>query len=78
MILRKRAEEITELVKKAQDEISLSDENVAGDISIGAGETDGVRYLAKGARDLQKDYPLVHFISSVATKPPCWRTWDKG
>lgn len=60
MILRKRAEEITELVKKTQDEIALSDETASGDIYIGAGETDGVRFLAKAAHSLQQNYPLVH------------------
>jgi len=49
MILRKRAEEIIALVKKAEDEISLSDENIAGDITVGAGETDGVRFLTMAA-----------------------------
>lgn len=61
MILRKRAEEITELVKKTRDEIALSDEVLAGDISIGAGETDGIRHVARAAQVMQKDYPLVHF-----------------
>lgn len=60
MILRKRAEEITELVKKAQDEITLSDETASGDIHIGAGETDGVRFIARAAKELQQDYPLIH------------------
>ena len=61
MILRKRAEDIIELVRKAEDEISLSDKNVAGDITVGAGETDGVRFLTRAAQAVQKDYPLVHF-----------------
>lgn len=61
MILRKRAEEITELVKKAEDEITLSDDMIAGDITVGAGETDGVRLLAKAAQSLQEEYPLIHF-----------------
>lgn len=61
MILRKRAEEIMELVKKTEDEIALSDESVAGDITVGAGETDGVRFLARAAQAVQKNYPLVHF-----------------
>lgn len=61
MILRKRAEEITELVRKTREEISLSDEALAGDITIGAGETDGIRHIARAAQDMQKDYPLVHF-----------------
>lgn len=61
MILRRRAEEIFALVKKAEQEISLSDEAIAGDITIGAGETDGVRLIARAARLIQKEYPLVHF-----------------
>lgn len=58
MILRKRAEEITELVKKTEDEITSSDDTLAGNITIGAGETDGNRFLIKA---IQKEYPLVHF-----------------
>lgn len=61
MILRKRAEEIVELVKKAENEISLSESVIAGDITVGAGETDGIRFLIKAADSLQKEYPLVHF-----------------
>ncbi len=61
MILRKRAEEILELVKKAEDEISQTDDIIAGDITVGAGETDGVRFLTRAAQELQKDCPLVHF-----------------
>ena len=60
MILRKRAEEIMELVRKAEDEITLSDDLIAGDITVGAGETEGVRFLVKTAKELQKKYPLIH------------------
>lgn len=61
MILRKRAEEIMELVRKTEDEIAMSDQTIAGDIHIGAGETGGIRFLAKAAQSLQEEYPLVHF-----------------
>lgn len=77
-ILRKRAEEITELVRKARDEIALSEETIAGDISIGAGETDGVRCLAKAARDLQSAYPLVHFHIVSGDKTTVLEDLDKG
>ena len=50
MILRKRAEEIMELVKKAEDGIALAEELVAGDITVGAGETDGLRVLVKAVQ----------------------------
>ena len=61
MLLRKRAEEILELVKKAENEISLSDEIISGDIYIGAGETDAIRLIARTAKKIQDKYPLVRF-----------------
>ena len=78
MILRKRAEEIMELVKKAEDEISLSDETVAGDITIGAGETDGVRLLTKAAHKVQSEYPLVHFHIVSGDRTTVAEEMDKG
>lgn len=61
MILRKRAEEVIELIQKAEDEIAASDDMLAGDILIGAGETDGNRFLIKAMKAIQQDYPLLHF-----------------
>lgn len=78
MILRKRAEEIMELVKKAEDEISQSDELIAGDITIGTGETDGVRFLARAAQNLQKDYPLIHLHIVSGDKATVIEELDRG
>lgn len=78
MILRKRAEEITELMKKAHDEISLSDETVAGNITIGAGETDGIRHLVKAAKALQGEFPLVHFHIISGDKVSVLEELDRG
>ncbi len=65
MILRKRAEEILDLVKKTEHEITCSDNVVIGDVYIGAGETDGMRLLAKAAGNLKTLYPGIHYhISS--------------
>lgn len=61
MILRKRAEEILNLVQKTEKEISLSDQVVVGDVYIGAGETDAVRFIAKAAKELSKTYPGIHY-----------------
>ena len=61
MILRKRAEEILDLVKKTEHEITCSDNVVVGDVYIGAGETDGMRLLAKAAGNLKKLYPGIHY-----------------
>lgn len=65
MILRKRAEEILNLVQKTEKEITLSDQVVAGDVYIGAVETEAVRLIAKTARNLYETYPGIHYhISS--------------
>ena len=78
MLLRKRAEEITELVKKAEDEISSSDEMLAGHITIGAGETDGNRFLIKAMNTLQQNYPLVHFNIISGDKVMITEAIDRG
>lgn len=66
MILRKRAEEIMDLVEKTEKEILLADDILMGDIYIGTGETDAVREIAKAAKNLQDSHPGVHFhISSL-------------
>lgn len=68
MTLRKRAEEIMDLVKKTEDEIMLSDNTVTGNVYIGSGETDTVRILAKAAYQLQQEFPqiCIHISSGDA------------
>jgi DNA-binding transcriptional LysR family regulator len=61
MLLRKRAEEIVDLVQRTENEIMLSDETITGDIFIGTGETEGVRLITRAAKELQKDYPGIHY-----------------
>lgn len=52
MLLRKRAEEIVNLVDKTEAEIMLSHEEITGDIYIGGGETEGMRLIAKTSKQL--------------------------
>lgn len=78
MILRKRAEEIMELVRKAEDEITLSDDLIAGDITIGAGETEGVRFLVKTVKELQKKYPLIHLHIVSGDRTMVTEELDRG
>lgn len=73
MMLRKRAEEITELVKKTEDEIMLSDDAVTGNVYIGAGETDAVRLLARTACQLQKEFPQICIYISSGDSNLCFR-----
>ena len=78
MILRKRAEEIMELVKKTENEIILSDEGISGDIHIGAGETDATRLLARAANCLQSECPLVHYHITSGDGCDITEQLDKG
>ena len=78
MILRKRAEEILELVKKTENEITLSDSIIMGDVYIGTGETDGIRLLAKTAKNLQKTHPQIHYHITSGNAIFVMEQLDKG
>lgn len=78
MILRKRAEEILDLVKKTEQEITLSDNVVIGDVYIGTGETDSVRLLAKVAGKLKQLYPGIHYHISSGNAIFVKEQLDKG
>lgn len=78
MILRKRAEEILDLVKKTENEIKLTDDIVMGDVYIGTGETDGVRLIARAARLMQDKYPAVSCHISSGNTSFVSEYLDKG
>ena len=61
MLLRRRAEEIIDLVDKTEMKITGADDTISGDIYIGAGETEVMRHLAKLAKEIQNDYPDIHY-----------------
>ena len=66
--LRKRAEEILELVQKTETEFQASAEVIAGDIYIGGGESYAMGLIAEIVKELQADYPQirVHLFSGDA------------
>ena len=68
MLLRKRAEEILDLVDKTEAEFQASDELIAGDIYIGGGETYAMRLIAQVVQDLQREHPHIkcHLFSGHA------------
>ena len=61
MLLRKRAEEILELVRMTESEISLSNEVIAGDVYIGTGESNLIRIFARAAKHIQEKHPDIHY-----------------
>lgn len=61
VLLRNRAIQILDLIDKTSSDMTGNDNSVSGTIHIGAGETDGVRYVMQAARNLQEDYPDIHY-----------------
>lgn len=77
-LLRKRAGEIIDLMEKTTKELTASEESIAGDIYIGAGETEAVHYLTRSARRLQEQYPEVHFHIASGDTVDVTEQLDKG
>lgn len=78
ILLKKRAEEIIELVEKTEAEIITSDEIINGDIYIGGGETDAMRIIAKTAKKLQKEYPHIRYHIFSGNADDVTERLDKG
>ena len=78
MLLRKRAQEILELVDRTEKEVMHTDDTVSGDIYIGTGETDGVRQIARVAHQLQDSCPGVRFHIVSGDAVDVCEELDKG
>ncbi len=81
LILRKRAEEMIELMEKTKTEITSSNENVSGDIYIGGGETEGFRIISKAAERVRAKHSGIHFHlfsgnAADVTEPADIRKYD--
>lgn len=61
MLLRKRAEELVDLMEKTKAELASSNENINGDVYIGCGETESISLFAEAAHNLQRKHPLIHY-----------------
>ncbi|MBQ9384920.1 MAG: LysR family transcriptional regulator [Ruminiclostridium sp.] len=78
MLLRKRAEQIVELVSRTENDIMTSDDTLSGDVYIGAGETDAVSIIAAAAHKMREDFPLVHFHIYSGDGQDIMERLDKG
>lgn len=76
--LRKRAQEIVSLMDKTQEEFANLEVEIAGEISIGCGETQIMREVAKVAIPLQREHPGIHFNLYSAHADDVMEKLDKG
>lgn len=61
LLLKDRAEEIIEMVNKTKKDILSSGENISGDVYIGGGETDAMRYIADVIKEIRGLHPNITF-----------------
>lgn len=78
MLLRKRAEEILTMVDKTESEFRSMETTVSGDVYIGSGETQAIRKIAKIIRQLQQDYPEIHYHMHSGNAPDITDRLDNG
>lgn len=78
ILLRKRAEELVDLMEKTKAELTSSNENINGDIHIGCGETEAISFLVQTAQNLQKEYPLIHYHIYSGDAERVMERLDKG
>lgn len=78
MLLRKRAEEILDMVHKTESEFSSMGEMIAGDVYIGGGETEAMRQIARLTREIRRDYPGIRFHIFSGNAEDVAERLDKG
>ncbi|CAH0144887.1 HTH-type transcriptional regulator CynR [Peribacillus sp. Bi96] len=78
MLLRKRAEEIVDMVDKLGVEFSSMEETISGDVYVGGGETDAMRLIARVVKDLQLRYPNIRYHLYSGNEDDVTERLDKG
>lgn len=78
LILRQRAEEIIEMVEKTETEFQAISDTICGDIYIGCGETDSMKYIAEIFKEIQENYPDVKFHIQSGDADDVTEKLDKG
>ena len=76
LLLRKRAEEMTELEEKILSEISGDD--IHGTVYIGAGETAGVKHIAHVLKVIREKYPGIKYRMISGDAEDVSSKLDKG
>lgn len=76
--MRKRAEEIIEMVDKTEAEFRSIKDIISGDIYIGGGETESIKYIAEIIKSLQSEYPNIKYHIYSGNAEDVTERLDKG
>ena len=78
MLLRKRAEDILDMVDKTEEEFKALDDIAGGEVHIGCAESHQIKYLARTIKAFKAKYPLFRYhLTSCNTEQVAERL-DRG
>ncbi|GAB1154319.1 LysR family transcriptional regulator [Paenibacillus illinoisensis] len=78
LLLRKRAEEIVDMMEKLESEFQSMEETVRGDVYIGGGETDAMKQIARLVRNIQEQFPEIRYHLYSGNEDDVTERLDKG
>ncbi|MCC0645219.1 MULTISPECIES: LysR family transcriptional regulator [unclassified Clostridioides] len=78
LFLRKRAQEIIDLADKTTSDFNNDYDDIRGNVYIGGGETDAMRFIAKTVKELQKEYPNIRYHLFSGNADDVTERLDKG
>ena len=78
LLLRRRAEEILELVDKTERELAEQEEMIEGTVAVGCGDLAAVQMLPALFRSFHERYPAVRFDLYTATADHVKDRMDRG
>lgn len=78
MLLRKRAEDILDMVDKTTDEFNALDTVTGGEVHIGCAESHQIKYLARIIKDFRVDYPLFRYHLTSGNTEQVVERLDRG
>lgn len=78
ILLRRRAEEVLELLEKTQREVQAHEEAVEGAVSIGCGELASAKLVAEMTAEFSRQYPKVTFDVYTANADRIKQRMDNG
>lgn len=78
ILLRKRAEDILDMVDKTADEFKSLNDITGGEVHIGCAESHQVKYLAKTIKAFKENYPLFRFHLTSGNTEQVTERLDRG
>lgn len=81
ILLRKKAQEIIDLHDKTEAEFSKNEKSttdISGEVYIGGGETDGMRFVARTVKKLNIKYPNIRYHLYSGNADDVTERLDKG